>query len=821
MAVVASVAFALWRFAYVLWVCRVGVISVALGGVLLAYTVQARDLFADLGLAWWHWLIFFLLVFAWAWIVHASARRALQHDDWLGELRVLPASPQRRLQLQELYWYPALWIPRLLSLAIFVFVGFAIVRTRVNLVGAAPDLPEAARAVSLAWMLLAGTAAVALAYVLLIWKRRRLGDWILPTGGWSHQPPLLAGTAPVFASILPPYYTRPTPPVPRELVDRALSITRLVVLALLIFTIAEPHFFAARGPRLFFVPILLGGAVVLLGELAAWSMRWRTPLLLVLVAVSFIAVFLTESFHDTRWMQIAVPPSKAAGDKRQIALEEAVARWKIANKCTSSCPRPILIAGQGGASRAGFYTASVVGALIDLGLDKEKGATYGDLRSRIFALSTVSGSSAGAVVMRAALLDAAERATEPNEANRPPCRTAGHGSWFGKALMAQDRRYDPTRSWRDCFQAIMAGDFLSPIFVALAYRDNFPFINPVTKRPAWSDRAVLLEQALERRYHAFTTGNGTDTGDARSCPDQPRSLAEDTTGLCRPFGYHPHPDRAGIWVPLFFINGASVFTGRRIVVGDVNTADSYGPDRTFMALAYDLNDLRTSERKRKPRTVVEKGTDIRLSTAATMSARFPVISPQGLIRNLDGNVDDQIVDGGYFENDGLVTIIDIAAALRERFGLNPVVIHVVNEPALPTNAGADSQRPPPPVAVDRSPFDDIFAIARALIAARSGHVDQYMTALKSLTGGSRVYEIGVHPITPDQAMSPENNPICRHRVTAGGRMERVSMSWWMSQPVQAYLDAQLCLRSNWVRLECELHSESSAPGNACATNRPE
>ena len=34
-------------------------------------------------------------------------------------------------------------------------------------------------------------------------------------------------------------------------------------------------------------------------------------------------------------------------------------------------------------------------------------------------------------------------------------------------------------------------------------------------------------------------------------------------------------------------------------------------------------------------------------------------------------------------------------------------------------------------------------------------------------------------------------------------MDTVSMSWWMSQPVQAYLDAQLC-RKQAKRLSCVL-----------------
>lgn len=836
---------ALWRCGYVIWVCRVDVASAAAGGYLLAYTVQARDLFADLRVWWWEWGLFLGLLFFWAWIVHAGGRRALQHDDWVPESHAEGGlSYGCRRSLQTKYWYPALWLPRLLSLVVFFFVGFAIFRVYLNLRHAETGIPEAAQAVKLAWWLLAFTIVVALLYIGLIWKlwkRPFDGDWIVPPPPaapahppqWSRKPPLLAGTRPMFASrwtarsiarfkawrtgdTQQPPPDAPWEGLPWEWVDLFLIIARIVIVVLLLVTIFYPHYVAAWLPRVFFIPVLLGGTVVVLGEFAAWSMHWRVPVLLAIVVIGFVMVYFTPSFHDARWIEATVEPSKAAGDKPQISFADAVERWKAFNHCAASdvspCPRPILIAGAGGASRAGFFTATVVGALIDLGRDAKRGAPYGDIRSRIFALSTVSGSSAGAAVMRAALLDAA--ASE--HPNTPPCKIRGTGSWFGSLLPTDT--FDPTQNWRDCFQAILAGDFLSPIFVALAYRDNFPLLDHLwTGRPAWADRAVLLEQALERRYRHYTA----DGDDRVSCPDPPETGYD---GLCRPFGYHPDPKAAGVWVPIFFINGTSVFTGRRIVVGDVAATDNSLPNNaTFMPLAYDIYGVRKRKKKgEENKRAVEKGTDIRLSTAATMSARFPIISPQGLLRTLDGNVTDEIVDGGYFENDGLATITDVAKALKA-FKLDPVVIRIVNKPSKPEDASADKTRPPAPTAEERRLGDDFFAIVRALVASGSGHEDESAASLQNsvLTNPSRLYEIGVHEFGPSNppaaqlSMSPLTNPVCRREVKGGAMMEQVSMSWWMSQPVQAYLDAQLCLPANWERLECELRKGRTASGDEC------
>ena len=57
--------------------------------------------------------------------------------------------------------------------------------------------------------------------------------------------------------------------------------------------------------------------------------------------------------------------------------------------------------------------------------------------------------------------------------------------------------------------------------------------------------------------------------------------------------------------------------------------------------------------------------------------------------------------------------------------------------------------------------------------------------------------------------------LCRRTITNKASMSFVSMSWWMSHPVQAYLDAQLCVRANWVRLQCELREGKMANGRTC------
>ena len=539
-----------WRSARVLWVCRVPFVSVFGGGALLAATPQARDFFADLGIDWWQWGILFGLVFLWAWIAHAAARRALQYDDWVPEAHAAGGlTAERRSELQAEFYWPALIIPRAIGVSAFLFIGWAICRTRRNVMDAIA-LPEASRAAELSLWLLISAIVVTAAYaaVVLSWRRRNQD---VPVAAI-----LLTGAAPIFAS-----KAAMKELIPATKADWLLDIGRVVILGFLGWTIIDPHAVGDLLPRLFFAPILFAGIVLVLGEFAAWSHRLRTPLLLVLAAVGGVLLYYVDQFHDVYWVSARQPVVQT----RQLDMPTAVARWRQVNKCEEGsgkeCPRPILIAGAGGASRAAFLTATVVGALMDLDQNPENVARYGEIRNRIFAMSTVSGSSVGAAVIRAAMTDAAV----DGKPSVPPCVSEGKGSWFGQLKLASGVTFDVKKSWRDCFQVILAGDFLSAVIAGLAYRDNFPMSNPLTGAPLWADRGRLLEQGFEHRYWRMTSKGKCEDGAGNG----------DRNGLCRPFGYHPDPATAGAWIPLLFINGTSVSTGRRIVIADVPIGQRY------------------------------------------------------------------------------------------------------------------------------------------------------------------------------------------------------------------------------------------------------
>jgi hypothetical protein len=318
----------------------------------------------------------------------------------------------------------------------------------------------------------------------------------------------------------------------------------------------------------------------------------------------------------------------------------------------------------------------------------------------------------------------------------------------------------------------LSGDFLSAVFVGLVFRD------PVAPRGA-EDRAALLERAWENRYRALVGGPGLERPFAALAPE------------------------AAVWRPLLVLNGASVTNGRRILLSHLapharptpeGAAHRY-PQDVFQGV-YDADELLNGA----PGCPPGAARGLRLSTAATMSARFPIVSPHGAIRDCADRVAERVVDGGYFENDGATTTDEIAWALRNVYGLRPVVVHLRNAPRASDPPGSpprnDLRRPLAPE--PSIPFAIFAAPLRTLLATRLGRAE---TAVQSLiwqvddgVDPAEYYSFEVYDAirrSPADASSPSCSrpgpPPAREAA-----MRQVSMSWWMSAAVQTYLDDQRC-----------------------------
>jgi hypothetical protein len=787
-----------------LWVCRVSAISAGLGIVLFARAAPARDLFVEVNAGALYWTMFFALVLAWALCVHYAARKALEQQAWAAGSHRLPLAPNIAKPLQEQFAIIGTWLPRLLGLACFIAVGWGIAgaETTSALMDAAsgdfgPYFP----------VLLAATFGTAVLYLLIV-IFRRMYRTSLPVLLKGDPDAIIAEPSPIwFLKFLFSRQQREARAVRYGGVkaDGIALLIGTVVIVCFVASLIFPLVFSYLVPRAWFVPVMLGLPVFPLSIVTAFSHRLRFPIVLLLVLV-FGYLSAQAPYHNARTM---VADTKGTST-RQIKINDALDRWAQSN-CPPDgsggpdCARyPVIVALAGGASRASFLSATVFGDILDA---TRGNPTFRDFGSQTFAISGVSGGSVGAAMIRSALVDA-----DPD--GSAPCKSVD-ALWYGFPSGGVFSRFFVQHvewnSWKTCLQSLTAGDFLSPAILGLAFRDPWGGFSGLTKDFGINsdDRAALLERAFEVRYarllvepESFVSRIGAMIGSDQELLNR--------SGLARPLGYAAVAPR---WTPLLLLNATSVDTGRRVIASELSPSyrDGNGQERRVFPEAYDLFEELPHADK----------IDIPLSTAATLSARFPIISPYGGLPSDDPQrPSERAVDGGYFENDGVTTALELALAIKElRPDMKPVVLHVTNDPVERAgdnvSDGGKPARRGPPLATPRVSrwFESLINPVTALFGTRGGHAAQAVEAVRAADGVKYV-RFQVFDATPQEAPGAATG--CHLQEPAPGSsgtstsIDEVSMSWWLSSAVQEYLDRQLCHPSNkeaWTKLSNWLKKE--------------
>jgi hypothetical protein len=301
------------------------------------------------------------------------------------------------------------------------------------------------------------------------------------------------------------------------------------------------------------------------------------------------------------------------------------------------------------------------------------------------------------------------------------------------------------------------------------------------------DRTFVLEKSWEARYLAMTRdpmAAGAPLADSTLA--RPMLSIRDDVLKADPKG----------WLPILFLNGTSVQSGRRIIASDVDTTRLFHDDDLREGingrLFRDTDDLR--ERIHGPGNNESEGEkrqswDIPLSTAVTISARFPGISPHGdIVMQSRQTVVDRVVDGGYYEAFGASTALELVEALErlkkdKKYNLKPFVILINNEPGMPDLDCEDAKRKPAArpnpdawamFATWRSPFDAVLGTRRARGMHAAAQLCDYVkpSRFAFVTVGQQI----------------------------GFTKKELSMSWWLSKYVQRYLDGEL-IRTNGESLE--------------------
>jgi hypothetical protein len=365
----------------------------------------------------------------------------------------------------------------------------------------------------------------------------------------------------------------------------------------------------------------------------------HTPWLMLLLLTWGVASILnTEGiYHDVR--------RRPMEDPRYANLDAALGAWISAQKgCEpekgGSIPL-VLVAAPGGGIRAAYWTAAA--------LDKvfaASGASRNCAARRLFLISGVSGGSVGATIWAAAQGRGSTGASQVRE-------------------IAEDR----------ALAAVTAGLLLRDI--------NQPFTG-IARR--WRSRASLLEDGWAASTSALRVA------DSSSPPDVPGSSAvEDPTRVqssqLLSFNDVGGP-RDASWTPVLVLNASSVADGCRVLIANVGeglVADERGaclagpltqnPAGTVTAAVTPLSDLHFRPGKHEgPCGGGRAG--VAAATAALISARFPWVTPSGALyrcRAGDGKgtaPDVEVerityaVDGGYQDNSGLLTLIQLRRAIE-------------------------------------------------------------------------------------------------------------------------------------------------------------
>ena len=212
----------------------------------------------------------------------------------------------------------------------------------------------------------------------------------------------------------------------------------------------------------------------------------------------------------------------------------------------------------------------------------------------LFAISSVSGGSLGAAVF-SGLSD-----TLAKNMDHETCR---------RSL----KRQLNTPTLEQLTESVLSQDFLSPLIYGLLFPDFLQRFVPAKVGPF--DRARWLETSFEETFARIGSKRFSD-----------------------PFLRWWRPTEAA---PAILMNTTSVATGERVVLTPFKFDDSITGRAQVKTIHTFLNtDLR----------------DISVSTAISLSARFPWITPAG---SLTESAASKLADGGYFESSGVETALDV------------------------------------------------------------------------------------------------------------------------------------------------------------------
>jgi hypothetical protein len=383
------------------------------------------------------------------------------------------------------------------------------------------------------------------------------------------------------------------------------------------------------------------GTVLLSAHLTYLADKHRVPyltlLLLFAVALSFLN--LNDNHHiDTAGS--GTPPKSSSGREQPPALKEQFKAWFKARKEEDDAfkalgrPYPIyVVAAQGGGIYAALHAATVLGRVQD---------QCSAFSRHVFSISGVSGGSVGASIYAGAAALTADAAKKPM-ADRGGCHPLGAMPYKQRSAM----------SVVDAADYALSEDLLSPVVAALLFPDFLQRFLPFGLE--LMDRGRRLDASFRAAMEAMILRYQPEFGS--TWKRSGNLLALRFRDQWSPLGS----------LPALVINTTEVETGSRRIIAPFVFE---GAGRAFFPLWNEAGD-----------PAGHRLANVTVAAAASASARFPWISSpawfQDFKRDGQGNVvwsgakevhilegPSRLVDGGYFENSGVASAIEMIRAME-------------------------------------------------------------------------------------------------------------------------------------------------------------
>lgn len=394
--------------------------------------------------------------------------------------------------------------------------------------------------------------------------------------------------------------------------ETTICSVAIAVTCVAMFSLAPPWLAQTIGVVAIFGLFLIV-LVVVLSNLLLWGDALGVPLIWILLGGTLVLTAL--DWNDNH--QVTIVAHKQQGAAVPADLAGAFGEWLRTRKdrdyyAAAGEPYPVfVVAAAGGGAYAAHYTATLLARLQD---------ACPNFAQHVFAVSGVSGGSIGASLF-AGLAKLKAR----------------NGEYVGCSLDPADRFFEKRT------QSFFEQDFLSPVIAGALFPDLVQRALPVPV--GRFDRSRALDASLEAAWRHMA---------ADAAKDDP-AVAGAANPFAGPFLDLWSPQRGDEAVPALILNTTEVANGYRIVISPIETGAVASMHWSKLARLHPL----------LPRGETPGAQpDIKLSTAAGISARFPWILPPATVATGGDMKRMRLVDGGYVEGSGADVASQLVKALK-------------------------------------------------------------------------------------------------------------------------------------------------------------